>query len=202
MAPEQALGKATGHACDVYSLGIVAYEMVVGSTPFAADSPVALLMKQVNEPLPDPPDGTIPAGLLDIIRRAASKDPSHRWDSAGAFIAALETATRAEAQVPRAVRAIAVRFVHATRRWACWYNARQRKSRRSKSVSCARVTCSGVTSTTDRSCESSCWRPRWPRLAARSIRQRRSNPPPNHLRRTWFGDTTGGPAATIAVAAK
>ena len=128
MAPEQALGKATGHACDVYSLGIVAYEMVVGSMPFAADSPVALLMKQVNEPLPDPPDCTIPAGLLDVIRRAASKDPSHRWDSAGAFIAALEMATRAEAHVPRARRALLAGAVSCTLLVALgvtWYNARQ-----------------------------------------------------------------------------
>jgi serine/threonine-protein kinase len=92
MAPEQALGKVTGRACDIYSLGIVAYEMVVGRPPFEADSPVALLMKHVNEPLPDPLDPTIPATLLDVVRKAASKDPSKRWDSAGAFIAAFEAA--------------------------------------------------------------------------------------------------------------
>ena len=92
MAPEQALGKATGPACDIYSLGIVAYEMVVGCTPFEADSPVALLMKHVNEPLPDPRDRTIPPLLLDAIRKAASKDPSDRWESAGVFVTALETA--------------------------------------------------------------------------------------------------------------
>jgi TonB family protein len=95
MAPEQALGKVTGPAGDIYSLGIVAYEMVVGCTPFEADSPVALLMKHVNEPLPDPRDCTVPPLLLDAIRKAASKDPSDRWESAGVFITALETAFEA-----------------------------------------------------------------------------------------------------------
>ena len=92
MAPEQALGKVTGPAGDIYSLGIVAYEMIVGCTPFEADSPVALLMKHVNEPLPDPLDRTVPPLLLDAIRKAASKRPSDRWESAGVFITALETA--------------------------------------------------------------------------------------------------------------
>jgi TonB family protein len=92
MAPEQALGKVTGPACDIYSLGIVAYEMVVGCTPFDADSPVALLMKHVNEPLPDPRDRTVSPLLLDAIGKAASKEPSQRWESAGAFITALEAA--------------------------------------------------------------------------------------------------------------
>src|SRR4029079_6634953 len=73
-------------------LGIVAYEMVAGCTPFDADSPVALLMKHVNEPLPDPSDRTVPPLLLDAIRKAASKHPSDRWESAGVFITALEAA--------------------------------------------------------------------------------------------------------------
>jgi serine/threonine-protein kinase len=92
MAPEQALGAPLDHRSDIYSLGIVAYEMLVGARPFNADSPVAVLLKHVNEPLPAPPDGVMSQSLLAAIRTAAAKDPGQRWSSAGAFAAALEAA--------------------------------------------------------------------------------------------------------------
>lgn len=92
MAPEQALGKALDHRCDVYSLGIVAYEMLFGNTPFTGDSPVAVLLKHVNEPLPVPARaGRLPEALLRAIQKAVAKDPSERWPSAGAFAEALDT---------------------------------------------------------------------------------------------------------------
>ena len=56
MAPEQALGEPADHRCDIYSLGIVAYEIFVGAMPFTADSPVSVLLKHVNQPLPVPSD--------------------------------------------------------------------------------------------------------------------------------------------------
>ena len=92
MAPEQVLGNQADHLSDVYSLGIVAYEVFVGAIPFTADSPVAVLMKHVNEPLPVPPDGLLAPALMRALRRAAAKQPGDRWPSAGAFAAALETA--------------------------------------------------------------------------------------------------------------
>jgi TonB family protein len=92
MAPEQALGQPADHRCDIYSLGIVAYEMFVGAIPFTADSPVAVLLKHVNQPLPAPAEGLVPRPLLDAIQKAVSKDPAERWPSAGAFVGALETA--------------------------------------------------------------------------------------------------------------
>ena len=60
MAPEQALGNGVDHRCDVYSLGIVAYEMLFGRTPFTGDSPVAVLLKHVNDPLPVPAGSRLP----------------------------------------------------------------------------------------------------------------------------------------------
>jgi serine/threonine-protein kinase len=90
MAPEQALGKSVDHRCDIYSLGIVAYEMLVGTAPFTDDSPLAVLLKHVNEPLPVSAAGRLPAPVVHAIQKAAAKDPAERWPSAGQFVAALE----------------------------------------------------------------------------------------------------------------
>jgi len=89
MAPEQAMGTPADHRSDIYSLGIVAYETFVGAIPFTADSPVAVLMKHVQQPLPTPPFGLIPPGMMRAIETAAAKDPEGRWPSAGAFVTAL-----------------------------------------------------------------------------------------------------------------
>jgi TonB family protein len=90
MAPEQVLGKPAGPRSDVYSLGIVAYEMFVGVPPFTGESPMAVLLKQVHEAVPsDGSDGISPA-LMQAIQQAVAKDPADRWPSAGAFVTALE----------------------------------------------------------------------------------------------------------------
>jgi serine/threonine-protein kinase len=100
MAPEQALGNPADHRCDIYSLGIVAYEIFVGAVPFTGDSPVAVLMKQVNEPVPTPREGRLPPALTRAIQKALAKNPGDRWSSAGAFVAALEAAVGATAGDP------------------------------------------------------------------------------------------------------
>jgi serine/threonine-protein kinase len=100
MAPEQASGRQADHRGDIYSLGIVAYEMLVGTVPFSADSPVAVLLKHVNEPLPVPPDGLMAPAMMRAIQKAAAKHPEDRWSSAGAFVTALEAAVAAEDALP------------------------------------------------------------------------------------------------------
>jgi TonB family protein len=98
MAPEQALGKAADHRCDIYSLAMVAYEMFAGVTPFTADSPVAILMKHVNDALPEPSEQVVPRPVMRAIHKGAAKEPGERWPSATAFVDALDAAVGARTQ--------------------------------------------------------------------------------------------------------
>ncbi|MGE5124972.1 MAG: protein kinase domain-containing protein, partial [Betaproteobacteria bacterium] len=95
MAPEQATGRNVGAAVDIYALGIMAYEMFTGGKPFDADTPVAILIKHMQEPLPIPPASTLPEPLLRPLLKCTAKKAEDRWPSAGAFASALEAALEA-----------------------------------------------------------------------------------------------------------
>ena len=88
MSPEQALGERdVDGRSDIYSLGIVAYQMLAGDLPFTASNTPAMMMKHVNE-LPRPilqvrPD--VPPGLAAAVERAIAKGPDERWQDAAAF---------------------------------------------------------------------------------------------------------------------
>jgi serine/threonine protein kinase len=91
LSPEQAAGLMATPASDVYSVGVVAFEMLTGELPFAAETPVGLAMRHMNDPAPRPSHVVpgLPLQIDSIILRALAKDPTKRWGSAGAFARAL-----------------------------------------------------------------------------------------------------------------
>jgi serine/threonine protein kinase len=96
IAPEQASGAEAGPAGDVYSLGIVGYECLVGHRPFRAESAVAVAMMQVRDDPPPLPD-TVPVPARELIEATLVKDPTQRYATGGEFAAAVAALRRGEA---------------------------------------------------------------------------------------------------------
>ena len=87
MSPEQAMGKPGDNRVDIYALGVLLFQMTTGQLPYTADTPLAVIMKHVNEPAPEPvtfnPD--VPLKLQDIILKAMEKEPENRYQTAVAM---------------------------------------------------------------------------------------------------------------------
>lgn len=94
MSPEQAADEPLTAASDVYSLAIVAYEMLTGRVPFEADTPAATLLSHVTKPMPATRElkGELSAHVEGVLRTALAKRPEDRYQTAAAFVAALRPA--------------------------------------------------------------------------------------------------------------
>jgi eukaryotic-like serine/threonine-protein kinase len=99
VSPEQALGHEVTEQSDIYSLGIVLYEMLTGEAPFKADTQVAVAMKHVREPMPDAqrrrPE--ISATLAAVVERATAKETQNRYATVDEMVHDLEEVLAIEA---------------------------------------------------------------------------------------------------------
>lgn len=94
MSPEQGLAQKLDGRSDIYSLGIVLYELATGRVPYQAETPMAVVIKHMNDPLPPPRqvNPTLPETIERIIFKALAKQPENRYATAGEMVRALQAA--------------------------------------------------------------------------------------------------------------
>lgn len=98
MAPEQALGQPVDGRADVYSLGIVFYELITGRKPYQADTPMAIIFKQMSDPLPSPDQYVprLPDEVKNTLAKALAKRPEDRYANMSELASSLEKLSASE----------------------------------------------------------------------------------------------------------
>jgi hypothetical protein len=98
MSPEQGLGKDLDGRSDVYALGVIVYEMLTGRQPFRAETPMAVIVKHINDPLPLPQDVNpkIPETIQNVVLKALAKERDYRYSTAGELVASINAAMTME----------------------------------------------------------------------------------------------------------
>ncbi len=94
MSPEQGLGERLNARTDIYSLGVILYEMAVGRVPYRAETPMAVIIKHINDPLPLPRtlNGNLSEAVERVILKSLAKNPEDRFGAAGEMVKALQAA--------------------------------------------------------------------------------------------------------------
>ncbi|MDZ4770794.1 MAG: protein kinase [Chloroflexota bacterium] len=97
MAPEQGLGDQGDERSDLYSLGVILFQLVTGRLPYEAETPLAIILKHLNEPVPSARalQPTVPEAIEMVITRLVAKEPDSRYQTANGLIADLERIERA-----------------------------------------------------------------------------------------------------------
>ena len=105
MAPEQATAKTADHRADIYTLGIVLYEMVTGRKPYQADTPMAVMIMHARDPLPRPSQYVrdLPDSVEKLLLKALAKDPAERYQSMAEMAAAIERLQSGANQVSKSM---------------------------------------------------------------------------------------------------
>ncbi len=94
ISPEQARGDTVDGRADQYSLGIILFELATGVLPFDAETPMAVIIKHIQEPVPRPRDVNpqVPEAIEQVILKATAKDPKYRFETMGEFYRAFKAA--------------------------------------------------------------------------------------------------------------
>lgn len=102
MSPEQVRGSRTDHRSDIYSIGVMLFEILSGQPPFQGDSTFQIMLKHINEPIPDirTLDNELPENLVLVLEKALAKQPANRFQTAVEMAEAVEEIKRALFESP------------------------------------------------------------------------------------------------------